>query len=116
MGTKKGSGVDEVLYYFGEVLSYSAEVLYEVDPRRYNKSDLVFTFSFFVFVASAFTVFWTDSIGSTLASLLVMLLALCFMGMSMCYEYVFGEEDEIQQTEKKDIVDKNDPFGGDAFE
>lgn len=118
MGTRKGGKVDEALYYFGEALSYSAEVLYELDPRRFDKSDFVFAFSFFVFIASAFAVFWIDSIRLTLASLLVMLLAVCFMGMSMSYEYVFGEEDEIQQMEdkKEDTVDKNDPFGGDAFE
>jgi Ca2+/Na+ antiporter len=108
MGTKKGNRVDKVLYYFGEVL-------YKPNLRRFNKLNIFFTLGFFVFIASAFTLFWMDSITSTFTSLLVMFLAVCVMVICMSYEYVFGEEDEIQQTEKKDTVDKNNPFEGDVF-
>jgi len=77
---------------YGQIL---AEILYSLDPRRFNKVDYVFLFSFLLLLLGALSLFWTESLLVAVISLVGMFLA--FLSMLLCV----GLEDLFEDKERE---------------
>lgn len=77
-----------------------AEIVYSLDPRRFNKVDYVFLFSFLVLLVGALLMFLTESVTVAMISLVGVFLAFGSMVLCVGLEDLF-ERKEMKEKEKK---------------
>lgn len=93
-----------------------ADVLYSSDPRHYDSVDRVFALGFVLVVVGGVTLFWTDSLPVTLASLVGMFLALCVMVVCIGFEDLLGDKESRKEDDETNVSATEAFEGGDAFE
>lgn len=90
------------------------EAMYYMNPFNYDRIDWIFSLGFVMVIASAFTMFLTESVLMAVASLVGMFLAFCVMLMCM------GVEDLLKKGYHRlgigDIEEETEEFqGGERF-
>ena len=79
-----------------------AEIVYSLDPRRFNKVDYVFLFSFLVLLIGALVMFQTQNVTVAMISLVGIFLAFFSMILCVGLEDLFEREELENKQEEKD--------------
>jgi len=79
-----------------------AKVLYSLDPRKFNKVDYVFLFSFLVLLIGALVMFQTQNVTVAMISLVGIFLAFFSMILCVGLEDLFEREELENKQEEKD--------------